>query len=202
MAVTISSADLNPIQFASAWHNFYVSSFPNPGVIVVDGIEGFKRGPEWDKKKGKGATSETLTKVQYPLAEGSITCVLWLPEHFAQWGIFRPLLKFSPLTSKAAPTANDAYDIYYPSLADLGISACVTKDITPITHKGMGRYEVTIAMIEWRPVPAKPVVVTPSGATANGKSPKPPGDTGDPIADAQQKEIDALMKKAASTPTG
>jgi len=196
-----SSADLNPIQFSSDWHQIYVSGKPSPGVIAVDGISGFNRGLEWDKKKGKGASSETITKVQRPLAEGSITFVLWLPEHFTQWADFRPLLKFSQNQGKSVK-ATDAFDIYHPSLADLEISSCVTKNISPIYHKGNGRYEVVLELIEWRPVPPKPIVTTPAGSTANGTGRRDPGDTGDPVADAQQKEIADLMKKAAETPVG
>jgi hypothetical protein len=197
--VASGSAELNPIEFSSSWHFVTIAGTRSPGAISVDGIRGFERPTEWDKKKGKGTQGATLSLVQYPPAEGSIEFQLWLPVHFDQWRQFRPLLRYN-----TAKKAGDAFELYHPSLADLGISAVVTSKLSPITHKGRGLYVVTVDMIEYFKPPAKSIVSTPSKANTQNTTSKTatPGAPADPVADAQQAEIARLMKEAANTPVG
>jgi len=192
----VASSDLNPIQHSSDWHYLTVSGVKSPGAISSGGVRGFERSTEWDKKKGKGTQGATLSLVQYPPAEGSFEFQLWLPEHFTQWAQFRPLLKYN-----AKKKSGDAFEIYYPSLADLDINSVVTTKISPTIHKGNGLYTVTVDLIEYFKPPPVSIVVTPSRANSNSKD-NTPGAPPDPIADAQQALIAQLMKEAAATPAG
>lgn len=199
MADLAGSADISPLQFWGDWQVIVIAGTTSPGVIAQGGITGFDRTTEWDVKKGKGTQGATLTLTSLPPAEGSITFVLWLSRHFTEWRAFRQLLKYN---GKKTKTQSSAFDIYHPSLADLNITSCVTKKVSPINYKGNGRYEVTVEFIEWLPVPPKPIVVTPSGSAAGKSGTKNPGDTGDPVADQQQQIIAQLMVQATNTPTG
>ena len=190
---TLNPLDLSPVNPHSwdAWQYITISGVPSPGVIPVDGIHGFKRETEWDKKKGKGAQGATLTLVQYPPAEGSIDFLLWLPGHFDSWSSFRTYLRYN-----TAKQAGDAVDIYHPSLADLDINAVVTKSITPIYHKGRGLYMVTVEFIEWFPPPAKPIVATPKHAAPDQPNALA-GAPADTAGDARQAQIEQLMKQGS-----
>ena len=195
-----TSADINPIDFASDWSFVTMAGVQSPGVIAVDGIRGFERETGWDTKKGKGTQGATLSLTTFPPAEGSIEFVLWLASHFTQWQKFRAGLKYNP-GKKQSATAADALDIYHPALADLEITQVVTHKISPIYHRGGGRYVVIVDFIEWlKPPPVSIVATTASSKPNDGAS--SPGSQPDPVGDAQQKQIADLMKKGAGTPVG
>lgn len=188
----MSSGAIDPIQNPQAWQVIQLGSSTSPGVCIVSG---FRRAHEWDVKKGKGALGATITFVQRPPAKGSVEFLLWQPIHFQQWDIFRPLLKYDP-TKKAV----QAIDIYHPSLADVEISSVVTENIGAIEHKGDGLYSITVDFMEYFPPPKASAVSTPAGSKSGTKQPDPTNPTGvtdDPVADAQQKEIAALLQKAS-----
>lgn len=185
------SADLNPIEFPNDSSYVTIAGVNSPGVIAPGGITGFERQTEWDKKKGKGTGGATLTLVQFPPCEGSIEFLLWLPEHWTQWVDFRKALKFT-----VQAKADNAVSIYHPSLVDINLSTVVVAKISPITQKGSSRlYSCTVEFIEWIPPPKKSVVKTPSKGSTSAKTPGAPSD---PIADAQQREIAALLKQASA----
>ncbi len=193
-----TSATINPIDYPDAWNHFVIASKPSPGCIAPGGVSGFKRETGWDKKKGKGSVGASLSVTSYPPAEGSFAVQLWRPEHFRQWAEFAELLQYDPAKAiKDRP----AVDLYYPSLADLKIGSVVTKSVSPITHMGKKLYVVTVELIEWRIVPAVSIVATPTSSKNNDPS-SLPGAAPDPIGDAQQREIAALLKQATAPPPG
>jgi hypothetical protein len=185
-----SSPYVDPFNFPTAWSHIVVGDMLSPGVIPPNGIQGFKRESEWDKKKGKGSKSATLTLVQVPPAEGSIKFLLWTKQHFIDWGSFRTVLKYTPEKTPA-----QGVGIFHPSLADLDINAVVTKNITPIYHVGANLYEVTVDFIEFFPPPPVTITATPTTATTT-TDPNIPGSPPDEIGDANQAEIAALAKQA------
>lgn len=182
----MTSAALNPIENPEAWDKVEIGQQESPGVCKVGD---FKRAHEWDIKKGKGTIGGTVTFVGRPPAKGTITFYLWEAEHFEEWARFRPLLQYDP--TKAAVTA---VDIYHPSLADIGINSVVTESIGAIQHEGKQLYSIAVDFLEYFPPPKKSAVGTPTGSKSTAG--KTPGTTADPIADAQQKEIAALLVKA------
>lgn len=182
----------SPITHATDWQYITIGGVKSPGVIAVNGIRGFKRETEWDKKKGKGRKGATLTLQQVPPAEGQITFVLWLDDHFRQWIDFLPLLKYD---TKSAGK-NDVFTIYHPALSMLGIGAVVTKSVSPTEHVGHGRYEVVVDLIEWNDPPATDVTATPTAAVDAELA--VPGDPPDPIADQDDKDFAATAARAAA----
>jgi hypothetical protein len=183
-------AGFNPIQFAEASHVVWLGNVPSPGVIMVNGIEGFHRKTDWDKKKGKGAKGATSTVVQEPPAEGSFTFLLWEPQHWDEWAAFIPLLKISPDKSNV-----QGISIYHPSIADLGISSVVVDEVGPILHRGRAMYTRKLYLHEWQSPPAVSIVQTPKYVNTNA-APKPPGDTPDPAVLEAQKQAEQLLHQA------
>lgn len=187
------SGAVDPITNPEAWHVIEIGQSVSPGVCKIGE---FKRAFQWDVKKGKGTLGGTITFVGRPPAKGTITFYLWTPDHFVAWDLFRPLLKYDP-TKQAV----QAVDIYHPSLADVDIHSVVVENIGNIMHEGQGLYSIQVDYLEYFPPPKTSAVGTPTGSSANagGKGTKggAAGDPPDPVADAQQKEIAALMKKAS-----
>jgi hypothetical protein len=190
--MTISSQTTNPIQFPQAWDVIYCEGVRSPGVIEQDGIQGFERVTEWDSKKGKGARGATLTLVQQPPGEGSITFLLWLPRHWDEWATYIKLLKYD--TYKGV--ASDAVELFHPALDELNINSAVVSKVSPVKHVGRGMYRRTVTFIEWAQVPRQPVTSTPTKAVENSSG-STPGTPPDPITDALQKAIAAESAKAA-----
>jgi hypothetical protein len=90
-----------------------------------------------------------------------------------------------------------AVDIYHPSLADIEINSVVTESIGNIVHEGEQFYTIAVQFIEYFPPPKSSAVSTPTGSVANSST-NPTGAPPDPIGDAQQKEIAALLAKASA----
>lgn len=188
----VESAIIDPFSDPHAWDVIVVAGVESPGIIEVDGIEGFDRETGWDKKKGKGSQGATSTLTTEPPAEGKITFTLWEPRHWREWAEFIPLLRYTPDKSKTQAIA-----IYHPSLTDIGLTSVVVQKIGPIRHKGKGKYKRVIEFLEFRPPPKVSIVATPTRATEVTKS-TTAGDPPDPIADRQQAEIALLLKQAAA----
>lgn len=173
----MSSADLDPINNPEAWDKITIGGVLSPGICKVSG---FKRKHDFDRKKGKGASGETLTFVQKPAAEGSIKFLLFESIHFLEWQKFRDALKYDPTKRAVSPV-----DIYYPALDDLGIKAVVTSSIGMVEPEGKGLYSITVEFIEYNPPPPVSAVSTPKGSK--------PGDVfGPPPLDPQEMRIEAL----------
>ena len=183
----MSSDAANPIEDPQAWDHIYVGQTKSPLCKVT----GFKRQYEWDKKTGKGTKGSTTTFVGQPAVNGTVTFYLWRVQDFVAWAAFRKLLKYDPTKKNV-----EAIDIWYPSLADIDVKSVTTEEIGAIEHEGQGMYSVTIALLEYLPPPKKSATSTPSGSKTTQKG-TTPGTPTDPVADAQQKEIAELLKKAA-----
>jgi hypothetical protein len=182
------SGEVNPLENPQSWDEIVIGQTVSPGLVKVTG---FKRSNEWDMKKGKGTVGATPTYVGKPPAKGTFVFYLWTKQHFLDWDIFRPLLKYDPTKKNI-----QAIDIWYPSLADIDCNSIIIDDIGAIEHEGSQLYSITVAATEYFPSPKKSAVGTPSGSVSTQKG-TTPGAPPDPIADAQQKEIAALLKKAS-----
>lgn len=183
----MSSGSLDPITSPQVWDVVKIGAQTSPGVCE---LSSFASKPEWDVKRGKGVMGATITFVGRPPSKGSITFKLWTPAHFAQWDLFRPAFKYDP-TKKAV----QAIDIYHPSLADIDLTSVVCEGIGAIKHEGGQLYTISVDLLEYFPPPKASAIGTPSGSTSAGKG-TTPGKTTDPVADAQQAEIAALLVKA------
>lgn len=186
------SSQLDPIQNPQAWDVIRVGSATSPGICKITGV---KRGFEWDVKRGKGSLGATVTFVQRPPAKIAILFRLWTANHFQQWDVFRPLLKFDP-TKKSV----QAVDIYHPALADIEITSVVVESIGAIEHAGDQLYTVAVELLEYFPPPKVSAIGTPTtsqGAnSAGGKGGGTPGTPPPTTDDAQQAEIKRLLQQA------
>lgn len=190
--VAVSSGSLDPLLNPQDWDVITLGGQVSPGICKVSE---FPRAHEWDQKKGKGTLGATLTYVGRPLAKGSITFRLWTSLHFQQWDLFRPLFKYDPTKTTA-----QGVDIYHPSLVDVEINSVVCEEIGNIIHAGDGLYTITVKLVEYAPPPKASAVSTPttSKTTTTLGPGSPPGAPPDPVADAQQKEIQRLMQQASA----
>lgn len=185
----MASENLNPLDHPEEWDCVTIGGDVSPGICK---LSGFKREFGWEIKKGKGARGSTVTLNEYPPVEGTITFSLWEPEHFDQWADFRENFKYDPTKKPIS-----AIEIFHPSLADIGIASVVCKSISAIEPQGQGMFTITVALIEYNPPPKKSAVATPDGAKVQ-KDGGSPGTQPDPIADAQQKEIQKLKDELAA----
>lgn len=187
----MSSGAVDPLLNPQAWDVVKVGGRASPGLCKVSEA---KRAFEFDVKKGKGTLGATITFVGRPPAKFSVTFRLWTSLHFQQWDVFRPFLKYDPTKQTV-----QAVRMYHPSLADIDIHDVVTESIGNIIHEGDQLYTITCEFLEYFPPPKTSAVSTPTGSRANaGGSTTGTGSPADPIADAQQKEIAALLKQASA----
>jgi len=168
-----------------------------PGVIAPDGIKGFERKRDWDVKKSKGSSGATITDQGAPPAEGTIKLLLWrrsfdppdFVDDFEDWETLRSVLD----TAKGDKSKVQALTVIHPQINQQGVTDCVVKSYTPLVNEGAGLWSVTITLLEFRK--PKPTGGTPTaggwtaGPGASGPNPKS-------AQDAQDAEIDALLKKA------
>lgn len=185
----MGSANLDPINNPQAWDTITVAGVSSPGVCQLGE---FKRAHEWDIKRGKGSDGATITFTGRPPAKGSFKLLFWTANHFTLWKQFVPLLKYDP--TKKAP---QPVDIYHPALDDLNITSVVAESIGTIQHEGNQLYSVTVELLEYFPAPAKSAVSTPTSSTTTNSTTATPGKSPDPVADAQQKQIAALLTEAS-----
>jgi hypothetical protein len=187
----MSSGDINPILHPEAYDVVTIGGKASPGVIKPGGITGFKRAHEWEVKKGKGTLGATLTYVQRPPAQGSITFTLVEQIHFELWEDFRPQFKYDP--TKTNP---QAVDIFHPVLADLDIGSVVCDSISQLENDGYGEWTCTVSLTEYAPPPKKPAVGTPTTSQTNTPS-STAGAQQPAVQDAQQAEIARLLEEAS-----
>ncbi len=181
----------NPIDDAQGWDIVLLAGHVSPGRCEVTGAT---RSQEWDVKRGKGAAGATITYTGIKPAEPKVKLYFWLPSHFDAWTKFLPLLQTDP--TKKTPTA---LAIYYPSLAVIGISSVVVKEIGAIEYEQTGLYSVTIDFLEYLPPPKKSAVGTPTTSTQGANKSKGGAAAGtppDPVTERQQREIAKLLAEA------
>lgn len=186
----MSSGALDPINNPQEWDVIRVGGITSPGLCKLGDM---KSKSEWDVKKGKGVYGATLTYVGRPPTKFTITFKLWLPSHFAAWDTFRPLFKYDATKKQV-----QAVDIYHPALADIELSSVVCEGIGAINHEGNQLYTIAVDFIEYFPAPKGSAISTPTGSKSNGAAPGASGAQADPVADAQQKQIAALLAQASA----
>ena len=176
----------DPITNPAPWQQVKVGGVMTPGIVKVNGLEGFNLPSAWDEKRGKGALGDTPTYVGQRAAKGSITWLLWAPAHWAQWKQVLPLFKYNVTKGKTA----QAIDVYFPPLAELGITSLYTREVGPIRFVAeTGMWERTIWLAQYLPPPPVSAVSQPTGSVREYQPPpfvggqKPPAP---PTSEAQQ----------------
>jgi len=187
----MTTGQLNPFDNPEAYDVVVLGGVTSPGVVKPGAITGFKRAHEWDIKKGKGAKGATLTYVQRPPAQGTITFTLGTREHFTAWESFRPQFKYDP--TKKNP---QALDIFHPVLADLDIHSVVCESLSQLENDGYGEWTCVVELCEYFPPPKAPAVGTPTTSQTN-TNPKTAANQQPAVQDAQQAEIQRLLDQAS-----
>lgn len=186
---TTGSALLDPITNPNAWMFLLVENQPTPGWITA--MEGFSLKTGWDVKTGKGAKGASITLTNQPPSKGSITWTVSRPIHFTAWAEFLPKFKYQPDKN----SSTNAVAVYHPALADVGVTSVIVEEIGIWRHMGRMRYERKINFIVWTPPPTISIVSTPARASeTSGSGTK--GSQPDPVADAEQARIAALLRQA------
>ena len=180
----------NPLDNPAIWDFVTIAGVNSPGVIKDGALSEWKRQHEWDVKKGKGTVGATITFTSKPPAEGSITWYLWLPEHFAAWDDFLPLLQYDPTKKQA-----QAVDIYHPALDAIDVHSVVTTKIGNVMYEGKGLYSITVDFLEYFPAPNQNATGTPTGDFHDTSTQK--AGSGPPKAQTEEeKQIQQLWKTA------
>jgi len=189
---------INPIDNPEAYFKFLIGALESPGVVVA--TDGFDAEWKWDEKAGKGTKKASVTHTGQKLSSGTFTCALWLPDHFDYWETYVRVIGYD--TDKRAASA---HKLYYPTVSATGVRDVVTTKCTSPVHAGKGLYKVSFSFTEWVPAPKKNATVTPAGPKPVGQGALAGGFAGalagisgggDPIADAQQAQIAALLAEA------
>lgn len=149
----------NPIDNPDLYEVVVLAGKQAPGLAEVVGAS-TPRG--WDERKGQGLSGSTLAQVGDGLPDFTINVYLWLPPHFQAWDAWKSLIARGARGSRYSPM-----DVYYPDLAELGISRCVILDWKQremVDERGLHKYAIPCK--EWRK--PLPVYNVPAGSTANG----------------------------------
>lgn len=179
---------LNPIDSPQVWDVVVISGVTCPGIMKDGNLGEWKRSHDFDVKKGKGTVGATVTFTSKPPAEGTITFLLWTPDHFAQWDQFLPLLKYDPTKQTVS-----AVDIYHPALDAIDVASVVTTKIGNINHDGKQLYSLPVDFLEYFPTPNLSAVSTPTGATSEPLQTDPTRAANN-AGTAEEKQIVALLK--------
>jgi hypothetical protein len=182
--MSILLGNVDPFNYATQWDSIQLGGVTSPGICEVGE---FKRGFEWDIKKGKGTLGATITFVGRPPAKGSIKFILWEAAHFVAWDSFIPQFKYDPTKQSV-----QAVEIYHPSLAFIDLTQVVTENIGNVIHEGGNRFSITIELLEYFPPPAQSATSTPTMANPNTD---PQANPPDPYA-AEQAQIASLLSQA------
>ena len=176
---------VDPITDPNAWDSVSVAGVRCPGIAK---ISGFDRSTNWDVKVSKGTRGGTMTLSEIPPATGKVRFMLWTAAHFQIWREqFRKLLTYS------ASKKTQAISIYHPSLPAVEVSAVVVSSISLETMESPGLYYIEVDFKEYLPPPKKSITSTIKDSKEDKSKAKKSALSGDPIADAQQREIDRLL---------
>jgi len=175
---------MNPFQTPTAWDYIILAGTVSPGIVAA--VAGASNPRTWDEKKATGSSGATLTYQGDGLAKFTVKLSFWLPEHFDEWDLFKPLL--------LPPTKDSrALDIWHPRLEQLPVpvSAVVVEDVgSPEPADDTGLWTVEIKFKEYRA--PKPASSTASGSKSSKKNAGPP----DPV-DEMIKDLTNQVKDLA-----
>jgi hypothetical protein len=138
----------DPINNAQAYDTVVINGVRSPGLVH---LRGFERKSGWQRKHGKGAVGETINYSGKLAAEGELVFTLWRTSQFVAWGNYLPLFLANPVTDPAS--LKSAISIYHPTLVDLNMSAFVVESVSPLVNRGKGRWEASVKLLEFIPVP-------------------------------------------------
>lgn len=141
---------------ANPWDTLVMRGQQFPGRVEVIATPARKA----DTKSGAGVNGGRTTLQGYTPATVEIKVNLWTDDQWAQWQ--RVLAVIWPGPGKKDP---DAFDVYHPSLAVLGIKACVVVSVgTPQPGDVFGAKVISLKAVEYQPPAKKKATHTPTAA--------------------------------------
>jgi hypothetical protein len=160
---------INPIDDPSAFDYILLGGDWSPGLVM--GIAGASNPRKWDERAAAGQSGATIVYGGDGLAKFTAKLLLWLPEHFAYWDVWKARL--------APPTVKNpqALDIYHPVLDMLPVPvrSVVVTDVKAFEQSGDGFWTVEIAFMQYRA--PKPAGAKPKSSQSHGTAaPKDPVD--------------------------
>lgn len=106
----------------TTWDTIFITGIPWQGKFE---IKGAKRTYKWDVKPAPGIEGFNQTYRGQPHALFRIRFYLWTPSMYYYWiTAIQPLFMYSGIKDLVLPVK-----VYHPSLANIGISACVCDSI-------------------------------------------------------------------------
>lgn len=138
----------------------------SPGLATVTAGE---RVAKWDIREGYGASNGSTIFHGKELTRFEVKFYLWLDAHHAQWVVFQELLK------PPRGLVSVGLGIFHPTLALIGVSACIVLSVGAFAQDEYGGWECTVKFCEFakaqpalsKAIAAIPVatVVQPDAAT-------------------------------------
>lgn len=180
---------IDPEFGASLWDVIRIGDMRSPGVATVTG-PGLVIG--WDIQNATAQSGAVTKRINEPLQKFEVEIDLSNePDEYGfsdfdkldDWDAY-----LKPMAAKAKPFARP---VYYPSLAQVGVTAATLESIGLVAPDGKGGGKVKYSFIEFRPPkPNKPIASTKT--------------EGDKKIDQATKDIDALQnewKELGANPT-
>lgn len=152
----------------TAWDKLIMGGVTWPGVCKIDPVTELEIDVAKQKKKGEEVGKDaTLTDKGYKPATVKATIQIWDREDWEE--LEKILPKFAP---KKTSTVRDAFDIYHPSAALLGIDTVVVQSVS-IHHPEEQTLIVEMQLLQYFPETAiekKKVVANAGNSRRGGES--------------------------------
>jgi hypothetical protein len=140
----------------SAVDYFLLDGKRSPGVCEITGASSPRK---LDERGGYGLSGSTVVFAGVGLAKWSVKLFLWLPEHWAAWSAWRPLVAKPPVGSRGN------HSIWHPLLEGFGIASCIVEtEHQPEPEDDLGTWSITIDFKQYRA--PKIALSKPEGAAA------------------------------------
>lgn len=141
----------------SPWDTISFGGQPFPGMARVKS----KKSKRVDVKLSKGQSGATYTFVGWKPAEVEVTLTVWTQDQLNQLQNLLPTILPKPGTLGT----NTPVDIYYPSLALIGIRSVLIFDVEALEPGNpKGSWSMKVKAQEWYPPPKKDETSTAKGS--------------------------------------
>ena len=174
------------------------SSFPMVNTISLAGqlmpgrwvLVDAKKKFGWQIQKGSFLSGAFVLPIGDELVLPKFRVEIWRSVDYASFREIRKSLLKKPVVVVGGTTTSKALGIDHPELKDLGVTAVVVNEITPMTNDGTGLWIGTVEFLQYR----KPILALPKPSTAIPDN-VPPQPTAQ---DAQDLELQRLRAERAA----
>ncbi len=180
----------NPLRNPELLDIAVISGRMAPGLFRL--VDGGSRAYKWDVKDSAGAQGSTETYRGFKPSDGiNGRFEFWTAEQIDEfYQVIIPLLKYDGTKKDPLPIA-----LHHPVLYANDITQVVVEDIGPLKDLGAQLWSVTVKFLEYRPAKKANVTSTPA-KLGREFHPDPNANTTPTAADAQDRELEALLAEA------